>query len=560
MIAQQFVSMRLPVVLLLTVCAAGASPTTASGQDREPKSAVGLPAVPDSFPRRLLAIGIHTYPYCNPLNSGGSKEHGFYHVARQLGGMLYVPQNQVAVLSDRAPTPIPPTKDVVEKAITDFIESSRDQDRIVLLFVGHAVELDDTPYLVPLLGEPDKKETLIPLDWLYGRLAKCKARQKLLILDICRFDPVRGAERGEVARLGAGFIMALAKPPKGIQVLTSCGSGQYSLELASPRLGLEGGVFLGAIVKLFKEGALADVKPQPEDSLPVQDLYRVLRRRTAPVISAYFTALKAKKESQTPQLFGSESPSRLKFDPNAPAPRRLRIELPEEFKDGLADPAEISAVLDIIKRIRPAQSDHLDKWIRESLPPYPKGALAEYKDDGKDSKLRAAVRDAVKLLGSPEQRLLDSIPLPPENEIARKQFHKNVQMIQQNIKGTAASLGEMADTLRGLAEDRGKECKLWQANYDYVLARLELRQAWLLEYCAMLDRILEDKLPPFDKTINRGFKMVAVARISDDQAKKLAEQARGRLDELARTHKGTPWALIAGRDKASNIGLEWMAI
>ena len=61
-------------------------------------------------------------------------------------------------------------------SLSEFLKTSRAQDRIVLLFVGHATEVEDEPYLVPLEGELTVKKTLIPLSWLYEKLAKCKAR------------------------------------------------------------------------------------------------------------------------------------------------------------------------------------------------------------------------------------------------------------------------------------------------------------------------------------------------------------------------------------------------
>ena len=63
----------------------------------------------------------------------------------------------------------------------------------MLVFVGHAVDLDGQQYLVPLEGELTAKESLIPLKWLYDRLAACPARQKVLVMDLCRNDMARGA-------------------------------------------------------------------------------------------------------------------------------------------------------------------------------------------------------------------------------------------------------------------------------------------------------------------------------------------------------------------------------
>src|SRR5262249_31877702 len=142
-------------------------------------------------------------------------------------------EKTVALKTDLGPRPpsIPPTKPVIEKTIGDFLDTSRAQDRVLLLFAGHVVEVEVVPYLVPFEGELTDKDSLIPLAWLYERLAKCKARQKVLILDTCRLDPSRGLERPGSGPMGAKLDAMLAKPPDGVQVWTACAAEQYSFEL-----------------------------------------------------------------------------------------------------------------------------------------------------------------------------------------------------------------------------------------------------------------------------------------------------------------------------------------
>ena len=89
----------------------------------------------------------------------------------------------------------PPLKSVIEKAVTEYCASSRAQDRIVFVFLGHMVLLGENAFLVPLEGDFGVAESLIPLKWLYEQFEKCKARQKVLVFDTCRMDPGRGLER-----------------------------------------------------------------------------------------------------------------------------------------------------------------------------------------------------------------------------------------------------------------------------------------------------------------------------------------------------------------------------
>ena len=118
---------------------------------------------------------------------------------------LRVPPDQIYVLSDAVygKEARPPVKPIIEQTVERFLATCRRQDRIVLVFVGHAVEIDDEPYLVPLEGELTAKETLIPLKWLYDRLATCPARQKVLVMDVCREDTARGNETARQRADGA---------------------------------------------------------------------------------------------------------------------------------------------------------------------------------------------------------------------------------------------------------------------------------------------------------------------------------------------------------------------
>ena len=145
-----------------------------------------------------------------------------------------------------------PIKPIVEQTIERFLATSRRQDRIVIVFVGHAVDLDDQSYLVPLEGELAVKETLIPLKWLYDRLATCPARQKLLVMDVCREDTARGEERPGSGPMGPKLDAALANPPAGVQVLTACVAKQFSHEYDYATIGnndVRGGAFLNLLTQ-----------------------------------------------------------------------------------------------------------------------------------------------------------------------------------------------------------------------------------------------------------------------------------------------------------------------
>ena len=62
-----------------------------------------------------------------------------------------------------------------------FFETSRDQDRIVVYFGGHAIEKGGKAYLAPVEGEidgDDWQKTLIPLDDFYAKLKACRRSRR----------------------------------------------------------------------------------------------------------------------------------------------------------------------------------------------------------------------------------------------------------------------------------------------------------------------------------------------------------------------------------------------
>src|SRR5262249_11486843 len=146
-----------------------------------------------------------------------------------------------------------------------------------------------------------------------------------------------------------------------------------------------------------------------------------------------------------------------------------------------------------------------------SLPPFARERVKDYKNDSKKTEFRKAVREAVDFLDK-QYRLpafLDSIPLLPENQQARDAFLANIQNIQKTLATTImADLDRQIFDLKTVGDYRPQETKLWQASYDYTMARLLMRQAYVTEYQMMLAQI-KGGLPPFKKDQHKGFKLAS---------------------------------------------------
>src|SRR5205823_6408025 len=142
---------------------------------------------------------------------------------------------------------------------------------------------------------------------------KCPARQKMLILDVCRFDPTRGTVRGAATRLSEDMQVALSDRPVGVQVMQACLPGQYSYE--SDLAG--GSVFLSEVGKLQDAGGLKDVEQTVESALPRKALVDELE----PAISK--TAQKLFNRKQSIRCGGGEQKLELGYDPKAPKPGKI---------------------------------------------------------------------------------------------------------------------------------------------------------------------------------------------------------------------------------------------
>jgi hypothetical protein len=520
------------------------------------------------FPRRALFICVSNYLYANPV-SYGSKTRTVHHVMDRLATALHIPPTQRFELSDAAQVGAhPTTKPVIERTLTDFLNTSRAQDRIVILFAGHAVEIGEDAYLVPLDGELADKETLIPLKWVYDQLVKCKARQKLLIADVCRFDPTRGLERPGSGPMGAKLDTALANPPKGVQVWSACVTGQYSYEgyvMLRPGEIAHAGFFLDEILEAVGAEHKKRVRlgiAKPEDALPVQFLAQ--GREQAPGVdrSTMAEAQEVYKSPQTPRLVGEEIGTAA-YDPKESTPPLLVIQ-PPPLPDA-AVPADHRLVADILRQIDviPPIKESKDKDLvkegssylnPDALPPFSAAVLDKYRDDP-NSPLRQAIEKAIKVLSKQQAFLKDEHKGEGDDTRIKNQI---LDYQKKEVAPAEIDLSEAVEELRKAGEDKDKEASpRWRANYEYVLARLLGRLAYVREYDAVLGLVRKDALPPRDPKIHSGWRLASQEKLQKAENRKVANEAKKILEKLAKQNRGTPWEILAKREMMTALGLQW---
>lgn len=548
----------------------------AAAKDRDPNEPAPAEVFDKSvlFPRRALLISVHNYLFANPVGAGMPMQ-GSRNVAGlpdKLCNGLRIPHNQIAHLSDAAPRgqARPPLRKVIEKTLTDFLTSSRPQDRVMVFFIGHAAEAGDEAFLVPMEGELDRPETLIPLKWVYGELAKCPARQKVLVLDVCRFNPVQGVERPGGEPMGPKLAKAIQAPPAGVQVWSACGESQQSYETDQDAMG----VFLDefqATLELVSEGRLKlqDRIQSPRDALPVEKLKQEVDTRVT-------KELKPLKLTQTTHLSGTPGEGGADFDPAVPPPpaptladappplpQKMLVELRKLFADAVTPP------------IKP--STHETGINFSLLPHFDEKKIESYlTESGKETDLQKTVRKTqallfavsgytppdhlTKLVREEQKTLRANLTIlrdgyrAPGNENA---FKNQIRNDEQEVARIMRRLEMAREDMQNVADQREAEPKRWQASYDFMLARLEAEIAYLYEYQSMLGQMRKE-LPPRDRELYGGWKLAATTSLSGDSAgKKLAAASRKALEKLAKEHAGTPWEVLAKRAKLTALGLEW---
>jgi hypothetical protein len=533
------------------------------------------------FPRRLLAIFPSQYLYANRV-SPGTFDRSFASLLQKLSFGFHIDTSQLLVLSDEMsdaasvaskpitgtgkhkPAPaaasfprIMPTRTLIEKACTEFLTSSRPQDRVLILFIGHVVTLDDKNYLAGLDGDLGDKSTLIPLDWLYEKLGQCKARQKVLVLDTCRLDPGRGSDRPASGPMPAALATALEKPPVGVEVWAPCHAEQYSYEIDGQS------VFLDKLCEALEAGSQV-TGDKPESELPLQGIRDSVQAKLDKALS------KSLKTKQATLWAGKLPDQASSYEAPEPLPAPIQLSEPQP-PTASADPKVVRQILGELKlppiQASLAEEEKLDIdgvvfFARDKLSPYLPDyqSLDEIRRQPEKYPLRVAVLNTLKFLdnefgsGKSNGALRQFYPAggsqDTKNRILTEQ--KRPAQLLLRLQEERAKLDKA-----GEARDEEKS-KRWQANYDYTHAELLARIAFLEEYNLMLGRIRKDELPELEKGVDEGWRLIPREKLqSPKDVRDLANQSHKGFVKLAKDHAGTPWEVLARRAASVSLGLQW---
>lgn len=534
----------------------------------------GLLANAGPPPRRMLFIHISNYLYLNPLTSSqvDGKSRGpdtTRPAAMRLSYELRIPRDknndQLFLLSDTASPPENrlPMKSVLTGIYEKFFDTTRAQDRILVYFGGHVRAMDGKVYLVPIEGDPDEPSSLIPLDDFYTKLKACPATQKAVIWDVCRFNPERGRQRPGSEPMTEEIATALSAVPPGVQAVITCQPGENALEFYNEqpegptKPAVVGSNFLAATRYVANNNRSGNKPSGPDDPIPIDEWASALGKRVNEV-----TSTSPAKTKQTVKVVGSPPANLVAFnkdDPPAP-----RFEYPPSPKS--ASPTEVAAIASELA-LPGIKNDDGESGIANF--PFPAEALAPYKADvpvseimaNKDKyPLRVAVLDAYATIrdvwAKNGGKLREQFGGKTTDE-AKKEI-----LAEQIFPAEAIPRLERAIVLLEAVEPmRTAEPKRWQAHYDYALAQCKARLAFMHEYNLALGNIRTEVLPPLDaKKGQNGYKLVATEKMKVKKEAKYADEAKELFDKIVTGYKGSPWAILAKRERVLSLGLAWQPV
>ena len=185
----------------------------------------------------------------------------------------------VVFLHDDAPRRYHPEKKKVLDELSLLLGRLKKEDTLVVALNGHGLHFkgEKVGFFVPLDGEAQNKESLVPMDGkggLFAKLKECKAGRRLMLVNACRNDPLD--DRAFAVNKVKIDDEDPAEVPEGIAALYSCKPGQKSYEYPKDsKKGKPGrSLFYHHLIEAWN-GEYSGGKP-----ITLEHVFREVRRRT----------------------------------------------------------------------------------------------------------------------------------------------------------------------------------------------------------------------------------------------------------------------------------------
>jgi hypothetical protein len=310
----------------------------------------------------------------------------------------------------------------VRGAIVDFVADCGRDDLALVYLSCHGL-LDARRRLWFAAADTMKARlaaTGVEAAWLMDRMADCRARQQVVVLDCCFSGAfAQGAKGDDEAALESQL------KPRGTVVLTASGATEYSFEGEHRAGAPQQSVFTAALVEGLRTGA-ADT--DNDGLISVDDAYAFAHDRVAGT-------------GQTPQRWSYAAEGRIILARNPTGMRVTAAPIPSDIRALLQHP---------FPAVRAAGVDTLGEWLAGDEPGQVLAARAELRRIADDDLPRVGDR-ARALLGEPTREQLQAAA---EAEVARvvEAARTSAEEITAAAKQEAAKL--VQDATKRLAAAR----------------------------------------------------------------------------------------------------------
>jgi uncharacterized caspase-like protein len=162
------------------------------------------------------------------------------------------PEKQVLLCGDGSSGTRKATRPILRNILRSEIQHAQNADNLWFFFSGHGLG----EHLMPIDGNPDDlTDTAISIHFVTERLRACKAKNIVLVLDMCRNEHHEVGRKSVEQKSAVSVADSLKKlvqhraGQQGIITLFSCGRGESSYEITS----LEQGAFTYALLEGLKQ-------------------------------------------------------------------------------------------------------------------------------------------------------------------------------------------------------------------------------------------------------------------------------------------------------------------
>ena len=97
-----------------------------------------------------------------------------------------IPKENIFLVTDDSPFELRPTGGVIRRQVETITSLAGPNDQLIVAFSGHGAMVNGESYLCPSDTDLKDKNSIVSRDWVFEKLEKCRAKQKVFIIDACR--------------------------------------------------------------------------------------------------------------------------------------------------------------------------------------------------------------------------------------------------------------------------------------------------------------------------------------------------------------------------------------